>query len=80
MEQKAEGLEVSKKPDVSTKTEISEYQKSIITVKEARKILGKKVSDGLSDEEVGRLIGSMTFLANRLLDTRIVPQNQQLAV
>jgi len=68
---------VSKIPDVPTKTEISEYQKPIITVKEARKILGKKVSDRLSDEEVGRLIGSMAFLADRLLETKSVPRNEK---
>lgn len=69
---------MSKKPDVPTKTETSEYEKPIITVKEARKILGKKVSDQLSDEEVGRLIGSMAFLANRLLEAKSVPQNGKM--
>lgn len=67
-----------KKPDVSTKTEISQYQKPIITVKEARKILGKKVSDRLSDEEVGRVIGGMAFLADRLLGAKTVPQNEKV--
>lgn len=52
--------------------------KPIISVKEARKLLGKKVSDQLSDEEVGRIIGSMSFLANRLLETKSVPQNKKV--
>lgn len=67
---------MSKNPYVPTKTEIDKYQKPIISVKEARKILGKNVSDQLSDEELGRLIGNMAFIANRLLDLKLVPQNQ----
>lgn len=69
---------MSKKPYVPAKTETSEYEKPIITIKEARKILGKKVSDQLSDEEVGKLIGSMAFLANRLLEVKSVPQNGKM--
>lgn len=52
--------------------------KPIISVKEARKLLGKKISDQLSDEEVGRLIGDISFLANRLLGTKSVPQNEKV--
>lgn len=51
--------------------------KPIISVKEARKLLGKKVSDQLSDEVVGELIGSMGFLADRLLEVKTVPQNKK---
>lgn len=68
---------MSKKPYVPAKTEIDKYQKPIIAVKEARKILGKQVSDRLSDEEVGRLIGGMTFLVDRLLEIKSVPQNEK---
>lgn len=71
---------MSKKPYVPAKTEISKYQKPIITIKEARKILGKNVSERLSDEEVGRLIGSMSFLANRMLEAKIVPQKQKSGI
>lgn len=52
--------------------------KPIISVKEARKLLGKKVSGQLSDEEVGRLIGDMSLLANRLLEIKSVPQNEKV--
>ncbi len=68
---------MSKKHNVPAKTKSNEDQKPVITVKEARKILGKKVSDQLSDEEVGRLIGSMSFLANRMIEAKIVPQKQK---
>ncbi len=51
--------------------------KPIISIKEARKLLGKKISDRLSDEEVGGLIGDMSFLADRLLEVRSVPQNEK---
>lgn len=58
---------------------LEEYNlKPIISVKEARKLLGKKVSDRMSDEEVGRLIGNMSFLANWLLETKSVPQNEKV--
>lgn len=52
--------------------------KPIISVKEARKLLGKKISDQLSDEEVGELIGNMSFLANRLLEAKSVPHNKKV--
>lgn len=52
--------------------------KPIISVKEAKKLLGKKISDQLSDEEVGGLIGNMSFLANRLLETKSVPRNKKV--
>lgn len=57
---------------------INSQYKPIITVKEARKILGKNISDLLSDEEVGRLIGSMSEIANRLLSMKSVPQNDMV--
>jgi len=62
---------------ISAKTNIlKEYNlKPIISVKETRKLLGKKVSGQLSDEEVSRLIGNMSSLADRLLKAKSVPQN-----
>lgn len=58
-------------------TTITYDLKPIISVKEARKLLGKKVSDQLSDEVVGELIGSMSSLADRLLEVKTVPQNKK---
>lgn len=40
----------------------------IISIKEARKILGKKVSSQISDEDIMRTILAMSNLANHLLD------------
>lgn len=40
-----------------------ETTKLIISVKEARKILGKKISDKMSDEEVERLIIDLDEIA-----------------
>lgn len=58
---------------------LEEYNlKPIISVKEARKLLGKKVYDQLSDEETGKLIGDMSFLANRLLEAKSVPRNEKV--
>lgn len=53
--------------------------KPIISIREARKFLGKKVSDQLSDEEIGKLIENMSFLSNRLLEAKTVPQNRKLS-
>jgi hypothetical protein len=64
---------VSKKPDVPTKTETSEYEKPIITVKEARKIIGKELSDRFSDEQLGRFIGKLSTIARESLKASLVP-------
>lgn len=64
---------MSKEPDVPTKTEISEYQKPIITVKEARKIVGKELSDKFSDEQLGQLIRGLSIIARELLEASLVP-------
>lgn len=41
--------------------------KSIITVKEARKILGKKSAD-MSDEEILKLIDDLDYIAKHTLE------------
>lgn len=64
---------MSKKPDVPAKTEISEYQKPIITVKEARKVIGKELSDKFSDEQLGQLIRGLSIIARELLEASLVP-------
>lgn len=68
---------MSKEDSIYSKTNILERYnlRPIISVKEARKLLGKKISDKLSDEDVLGLIGNMSFLANRLLETKTVPRN-----
>ncbi len=50
--------------------------KPIISVKEARKIIGKEASSRFSDEELGHIIGQMNFLANKMLDASLVPQKR----
>lgn len=47
----------------------------IISVKEARKILGKECSDKLSDADLSKMIGVFSKLANSLVDANIVPKN-----
>lgn len=47
----------------------------IITTKEARKLLGKEVSDKVTDEELARIIGLMHRLANDLIDSRIISKH-----
>ncbi len=49
--------------------------KAIISVKEARKILGKDVSDSLSDADLMEVIGIMSKLADVLLSEEFVPNN-----
>ena len=49
--------------------------KAIISVKEARKILGKEVSESLSDADLMEVIGIMSKLADALLSEEFVPNN-----
>ncbi len=49
--------------------------KAIISVKEARKILGKEVSESLSDADLMEVIGIMSKLADVLLSEEFVPNN-----
>lgn len=72
-----EMLKMSKKDASYSETNIlAKYNlKPIISVKEARKLLSKRVSDQLSDEDILGLIGNMDSLANRLLETKTVPRN-----
>ena len=48
----------------------------IITTKEARKIIGKKDSTRISDEDLARLIGLMHKIASDLIDVKVVPKNK----
>lgn len=50
----------------------------IISVKEARKILGKEMSDKLSDEDLARMIGLFHKMAESILDSDIVPNNSMV--
>lgn len=50
--------------------------KIIISIKEARKLLGKDCSDKLSDADLSRMIGVFSKLANSLVNTNIVPKYQ----
>ena len=50
----------------------------IISVKEARKILGKEVSDKLSDEDLARMIGLFHKMAESILDSKIVLNNSMV--
>ncbi len=47
----------------------------IISVKEAREILGKEVSDKLSDVDLARIIGLFSQMAESILDSDVVPNN-----
>lgn len=67
---------MSKKHDVSAKIKNNEDHKPVITVKEARKIIGKGLSDKLSDEQLGRLIGEFSTIARESLEASLVPQKQ----
>ena len=50
--------------------------KIIISLKEARKILGKECSDKLSDADLSKMIGIFSKLADSLVDDNIVPKNK----
>ena len=50
----------------------------IISIKEARKILGKEMSDKLSDEDLARVIGLFHKMAESILDSDIVPKDNMV--
>lgn len=50
--------------------------KPIITSKEARKLLGKELSNSLSDDDLMKVIKRMNTLSNALLSGDFVPQNK----
>lgn len=49
--------------------------KAIISVKEARKVLGKEVSESLSDADLMEVIGIMSKLADVLLSEEFAPNS-----
>lgn len=48
----------------------------IISLKEARKIIGKELSDQLSDEYLADIIRQFSSLSRAILDTITVPENE----
>lgn len=54
--------------------------RSIISVKEARKLLGKELSDAISDLDLMGIVGLMSHLADGLLEAVSVPQNTVVGV
>ena len=66
----------------TTETRRSQFpcsEKPIISVKEARKILGKNYSEKLSDADLSRIIGTLHKLASSLIDNNSVPKNDVVA-
>ena len=49
--------------------------KMIISLKEARKLLGKESSEKISDSDLTAMIGTMSKMADRLLNVKVVPKN-----
>ena len=54
--------------------------RSIISAKEARKLLGKELSDTIDDIDLMGVVGLMSHLAEGLLSTVNVPQNDMASV
>ena len=50
-------------------------EKSIISIKEARKILGKEISDKISDEDLTGLIKMINKMANNFINDNLVPKD-----
>ena len=53
-------------------------EKIIITIKEARKLIGKELSGQMSDEDLARVIGLMYKIADGLIDTKNVPKSEMV--
>lgn len=50
--------------------------KMIISLKEARKLLGKEDSEKISDSDLAAMIGLMSKMADCLLNVKEVPNNR----
>ena len=59
---------------MADKVPAEQKSKLVISVKEARKILGKESSDSMTDEDLIGLIGSLTSLSSMLLEQYSVRQ------
>lgn len=53
--------------------------KPILTIKQARRILGKDISDSIDDIHLSRMIGELSNLANAMIDDFSVPKNDEVA-
>lgn len=58
----------------------TQKSKLVISVKEARKILGKELSDKMTDDDLIGLIGMFTSLSDMLLEQFSVRQNGKVEV
>lgn len=58
----------------------TQKSKLVISVKEARKILGKELSDKMTDDDLIGLIGMFTSLSDMLLEQFSVRQNDKVEV
>lgn len=54
------------------------YEEPIITIGQARRLLGKQVSDGIDDIYLSRMIGLLSSLAESLIDANLVPKNDKV--
>ena len=53
--------------------------KPTLTLKQARRILGKDISDRIDDIHLSRMIGELSNLANAMIDDFSVPKNEEVA-
>ena len=49
-------------------------EKPILTLRQARRLLGKQTSDSIDDMHLSRMIGAMSSLAESLISTNSVPK------
>ena len=63
---------------ISTSSRTLKNEEPIITIGQARRLLGKQVSDGIDDIYLSRMIGLLSSLAESLIDANLVPKNDKV--
>lgn len=52
--------------------------KPTLTLKQARRILGKDISDSIDDVHLSRMLGELSNLAKAMIDDFSVPKNEEV--
>ena len=61
----------------SAESILADYR-STLTLKQARRLLGKDISDSIDDARLSRILGELSNLAKAMIDDFSVPKNEEV--
>lgn len=61
----------------SAESILADYRPTL-TLKQARRILGKDISDSIDDAHLSRILGELSNLAKAMIDDFSVPKNEEV--